>query len=339
MRPMAAADLHSSGGARDWNGVRFDAARRGHVESYFFKLNDADGRRALWLKATILSRLSSALAVAEAWAIAFDRQATHIGVKEVVPYADASFSEERLLVKVANLHFSNGHIEGKVESNGHAIAFALDFTTDVAPLVHLSSQRLYEGRFPSSKFVTPHPDSRFTGSYSVDGAQVLVDGWRGMQGHNWGKQYTEHYGWGHCNQWDDESELVVEGITARVKIGRIVMPPTTPMSVMYRGVRYMFNRPSELIRSRGRVTTRSWSFRAKSHLARIEGELEADTDDFAGLYYENPDGDVTYCLNSKIACGRVRLEIEGRPPVEAKTRSAALEIGTKDPRHGIRMVA
>jgi len=47
---------------------------------------------------------------------------------------------------------------------------------------------------------------------------------------------------------------------------------------------------------------------------------------------------MTHCLNSKIANGRIRLEVKGRPPLDATTTSAALEIGTKDTSHGIRML-
>jgi hypothetical protein len=323
-----------------WNAVRFDPERRGHVESYFFKLNDAEGRRALWLKATVLSRLSGAGPIAEAWAVAFDREGEHVAAKEVVAYESARFSRDGLSIKVSDLKFEEGRLEGCVASADRRIDFDLRFSTDVAPLVPYPSLRMYTGRLPSSKLVSPHPDSRFSGRYSVDGRLVEVDGWRGMQGHNWGTKHAELYGWGHCNQWHEEDDLVVEGVSARVKLGRrIVTPPLTLVCAIHRGVRYAFNRPSELLLARGGVTRRSWSFRARSRLARIEGELSADTADFAGLYYENPDGEMTYCLNSKIARGTVRLEIEGRPPVVATTRTAALEIGTKDPEHGVRMMA
>jgi hypothetical protein len=322
-----------------WNAVRFDPERRGHVESYFFKLNDSEGRRALWLKATILSRRSGTGPVAEAWAIAFDREEEHVAAKEVVAYESARFSREGLSVKVENLRFEEGRIEGSVASADHRIEFALEFSTDKAPLVPYPSRRMYQGRLPSSKLVSPHPDSRFSGRYSVDGRAVEVEGWRGMQGHNWGTKHAELYGWGHCNQWCEDEELVVEGVTARVKLGRILTPPITIVCAIHRGVRYAFNRPSQLLLARGSVTERSWRFRATAPGARIEGELAADTRDFAGLYYENPNGEMTYCLNSKIARGSVRLEIEGRAPVVVTTRTAALEIGTKHPEHGVHMVA
>ncbi len=323
---------------KDWNAARFEPNGRGHVESYFFKLNDPSGDRALWLKATILERLDGTDPVAEAWAIAFERGAEPVGAKQVIPYREASFSRHRLDVAVAEANFRDGRVQGAVRSGGQDIEFALDFTTDGAALVPFPHPKMYSGPLPTSKLVTPHPDSRYTGHYSVNGQKIEVDGWRGMQGHNWGKRHAELYGWGHCNQWEGEEELLLEGVTARIKIGPVLAPPLTVVCVWHHGVRYEFNSPLQLIRARGEITPRRWSFRAESKLARVQGELEAATAEFAGLYYESPDGSMTHCLNSKIANGRIRLEVKGRPPLDATTTSAALEIGTKDTSHGIRML-
>jgi hypothetical protein len=325
---------------RDWNAVRFDpSGKRGHVESYFLKLNDPEGRRALWLKATILAAQGRP-PVAETWAIAFDREGEHVAAKQVVPFEDASFSPDGFDVKVAGVHFERGRVAGAVESAGRQIEWALDFETDVAPLVQFPSLKMYETALPSSKFVTPYPSTRFSGHYHVDGKEVPVDGWRGMQGHNWGKNHAEKYAWGHCNQWLEGEDLMLEGVTARVKMGPVLVPPLTLLFVWHRGVRYEFNDTRSLLLSaRGEMTHRSWAFSAKGPLAKLEGELHAETEDFVGLYYENPNGEMTYCLNSKIARGRIRLEVKGRAPLVLTTRSAALEIGTKDPRHGVRMLA
>ncbi|MEP7119682.1 MAG: hypothetical protein ABJE95_02185 [Byssovorax sp.] len=324
---------------RDWNAARFEptglGGQRGHVESYFLKLNDREGRRALWIKATILAREGSVAPVAEAWAIAFDRAGAHAGAKEIVPFERARFSRERLDVRVADLAISAGEISGSVASHGRRIELALRFTTTSAPLVLFPSLRMYEGPLPSSKLVSPYPDARFTGHYVVDGERVDVDAWRGMEGHNWGRRHAELYAWAHCNQWENEEDLIFEGATARVKVGPLLAPPLTVLAVWSRGVRYPFNAPLVLLRSRGEIGLRAWSFRAESRLARVEGELAAETRDFVGLRYENPDGAMTYCLNSKIAAGKLRFEVKGRPPLTARTRAAALEIGTRDPAHGI----
>ena len=324
---------------RDWNGVRFaGAAKGGHSESYFLKLNDPTGRRALWLKATILKKLDAG-PVAEVWAIAFDREGEHIGVKEVMPFTDASFSREAFDVRAGRVRFRDGRVEGAVSMDGHEVEWELDFTTDAPPLVPFPSERMYADSMPYWKFVSPHPDSRFQGKYRVDGQDVVVDGWHGMQGHNWGKRHTEFYAWGHCNQWDDADELVFEGASGQPKIGPVMAPMVSMFFVYHRGVRYSFNEPKYLLKTKADVTLRRWEFSAENDLARVEGAIHASTDDFVGLRYENPDGKMTYCLNSKIADARIRFAVEGRPPIEATTRAMAFEVGTKDRGHGVRLHA
>ena len=321
----------------DWNACRFDPARGGgHVESYFLKLNGPDTRRALWLKATILKKKGQE-PVAEAWAIAFDREGTHIAVKEEHPFSGANFSSRSFDVTVGRVHFENGRLVGSVSSHGHVIEWALDMTTRAAALVPLPTERMYSDKLPNSKLVTPHPDSKFDGYYQVDGARVDVKGWRGMQGHNWGRRHAELYGWGHCNQWDNAGQLIFEGVSARVRVGPVLLPTMTLLVVCYRGVRYYLTSPRSLLSAKGNVTPRRWEFSSRSPLAQIEGYLEADASDFVGLYYENPDGEMTHCLNSKIARGHLKFEVFGRPPVEANTRSAAFEVGTKNHGHDVAM--
>jgi len=69
----------------------------------------------------------------------------------------------------------------------------------------------------------------------------------------------------------------------------------------------------------------------------VQGDVCAQAADFVGLYYPNPDGQMTYCLNSKLATARIRLELPGEEPKDWITRTAAFEIGTREPEHGIRM--
>src|SRR5258705_7581848 len=102
----------------DWNATRFDpSAEHGHVESHFLKLNDADGRRALWLKATILARIGQA-PVAEAWAVAFDRELGHAAAKQVVPWESASFARAGLAIRVADVAIALASTRGALAASG-----------------------------------------------------------------------------------------------------------------------------------------------------------------------------------------------------------------------------
>lgn len=340
---MNANAATAANAANAWNGCHFDPTRGGHVESWFLKLNDPAGARALWLKATIRNpdpRFHAGGPVAESWAIAFERRHPPRGAKHVVPYAQAGFSALGLDLSVADLRWQDGHISGAVVGDRHAVTFDLRYTDPGPALVPLPSRRMYSGPFPSSKFVSPAPDARFDGHYALDGHRVEVQGWRGMQGHNWGRRHAHRYAWGHCNQWHGHDDLWFEGVTAQVKIGPVTAPPLTLLCVSHRGVRYLFNTGTDLLlRARGEFDLRRWTFRAENALAAVEGELEADAPDFAGLRYDNPSGPPTFCLNSKIARGRLRLHIRGRAPFEAETHSAALEIGTHDAHHGVVLLA
>lgn len=322
-----------------WNAVRYAPGNDQHVESYFLKLNDAEGRRALWLKTTILARPAEA-PVAEAWAIAFDRREGHRAAKQVMPFADARFGTDGLDVQVGEVVVKDGKTRGVVESRGTRIAWDLAFSGDAAPIVPFPTEAMYTGSFPRSKVVSPYPDVRFDGFYEVDGVRHEVSGFRGMQGHNWGTSHTHQYAWGHCNVFDGEPELVFEGMTGRVRVGPLVAPPLTVLCVRYRGVRYEWNRPSDLLlSSAGDMGLRSWRFAAHSDIGAIAGHMTASDDDFVGLLYENPVGAPAYCLNSKIARCSLAFTPAGRPTLRASSAAAALELGTTDPGHGIRILA
>jgi hypothetical protein len=175
------------------------------------------------------------------------------------------------------------------------------------------------------------------GEVEVDGERWDVSRWRGMQGHNWGIGHADLYAWCHVNSWESDAELVVEAMSGKVRVGPVMTPLVTLVCARFRGVSYTWNSPLELARAHGEVGLRRYDFSAEGKRARIEASFESDTDDMVGLYYPNPDGPMTYCLNSKLSRANVRFEVLGRPPVVLRSRAAALEIGTRDAEHGVRM--
>jgi hypothetical protein len=322
-------------------GVRYTPrdAKRGHVESYFLKANDADGRRAVWIKATILAPTGGASrAVAEAWAIAFDRDTDHVAVKATVPFAEARFAEGALDVEVAGCTWEPGRARGRIETAGRTVAWDLAFEPVGAPLFHYPHARMYDGAFPTTKLVSPWPDVRVSGRVTVDGEAWTLDAWPGMLGHNWGARHTHLYAWGHCNAWEDGvDDFVFEGASARVKVGPLVAPMSTLLCVRHRGVRYDLNAVTDIVRNHGDISLRRWRFGGANRVVRVEGEMWAETDRFVGLFYENPSGPMTYCLNTKLAHAKVTVQERGRAPVVLRSRAAALEIATHDEHHGVRM--
>lgn len=341
----------------DWNALRFDADHpRNHVESFFMKLNDPKGERALWLKATIFAtQREPGRPMAEGWAIAFDRRSgstRHVAVKHELPFDKASFDKQKLGIHWEipeapslrggvrpsdSLSLEPGCTRGAVSAHNHRIAWTLRFSGSLPSVAPLPFAWMYSPKSPTSKIVSPYPDLRFEGEVLVDGEAWNIDGWRGMQGHNWGRRHTDLYAWSHINVWDQDEDFVFEGMSAQVQLGPIKTPMLTLISVRKGGVAFDWNEPRVIAKARAQSDFRSWSFSAENRDARIEGKLVADTADMVGLYYANPDGPMTYCLNSKLARAEIRFEAQGRPPLRLSSKAAALEIGTHDEGHGVTM--
>lgn len=329
----------------DWNAVRVDREPGDHVESYFLKANEPTGERALWIKATLFSSSREpGRVLAEGWAIVFDRRPAaeggaqhHVAVKSTLPYGETRFSDRSLDVRWEGFSLEPGATRGELSTKGHTIAWDLRFEGALSPMVPFFHPAMYRGKFPKSKLVTPYPSLAFSGTISADGVEHTVDGWRGMQGHNWGRGHADRYAWSQCNVWDQDEDFILEALAGQVRVGPVLTPLVTIACVRHRGVRYDFNRPRTLLKARSDVTPRHFSFTAESPEARIEGALDASVDDMVGLYYENPSGPTTHCLNSKLASARVRFEASGRAPLVLTSRAAALEVGTHDVTHGVRM--
>ncbi len=331
----------------DWNAVRFTPQSGDHVESYFLKATAPDAQRAFWVKATIFAAAAEPeRAVAEGWAIAFyHRSADHrnVAVKHTVAFADASFSDRGLAIdwhapnSTDAMHLEPGATGGAISTGRDTIGWDLSIADRAEPFVPFPYPQMYTGPLPSSKTVTPAPDARFSGHVDVGEDRWEIAGWKGMQGHNWGRGHAEQYAWSHCNQWDQGTELFLEALSARVRVGPLLTPVLTVICVRHQGVDYSFNRPLEMVRARGDIGLRRYTFSAQAKAAKLSGLFEASVEDFVGLYYRNPRGAMTYCLNSKLAAGRIRFEPEGLAPVDLTTRAAALEVGTKRADHGVKM--
>ncbi len=321
-----------------YDGVRYRESSRGHVESYFVKLNDPSQTRALWIRTTIFARRGGDGALAEAWAIAFDRERGNLAVKATFPLRDARFSRDAIDVALPGVTLTRKRAAGSVRHDAQAIEFDLALSDETAPQTYYPAAWMYEGSFPSSKILSPMPDLRATGHVVVGGDRWDVRGWRGLLGHNWGKQNAFAYAWGHCNVWDEADDVVFEGTSGRVRVGPILIPTTTTLVFRCGETAFALNGPGPLLTNRASITFRSWKFSGHGPNVSVRGEFSSQAGDMVGLHYPNPDGTMTYCLNSKLASAEIEIRERGGSPRVLHSRAAALEIGTRKPDHGIPMV-
>lgn len=324
------------------NEVRFRPAHaeRGHVESHFLKATSPDGKRAIWVKHTILSpRGAPDRATAQSWGIAFDRRGEvprATGAKRVVPVREARFTATPFASEVGGSRFESTLARGRVDH----VSWDLRWTPHAAPFHLLPLERMYTAPFPKQKQLSPTPDATFGGWVEVEGERWDVDGWPGMQGHNWGVANSDAYAWAQCNAWKDAPPGTwFEGATARLRIGPVMTPWLSVMSLHANGQLYRFDGPRSLLSRAVDVGFYRWRFTARHGPFALEGEIRAARDDLAGLLYDNPSGPPTFCLNSKLATGTLVLRHGGRVVAELASDRFALELGTKDQGHGVPILA
>ena len=329
------------------NAVRLLSSAKGHVESHFIKANSPDGRRALWLKHTLLVPTDlPEQAVGEVWAVTFERKGSStetlkLGAKRSFPLRDVSFQAEpfRWQAPCAILHA--GKAEGELAASGSPqLKWSLRFACAAPPFRPFPSERMYTGRFPRSKSLTPYPDARFGGELSVNGDAWDLSDFVGCQGHNWGTSHAHAYAWVHGNAWRADGEPAAvwfEALTGKVRAGPWITPWLTAATVSINGTLHRFDGPRAMIGGQVTVDDRSLSLELRQGGDRLQARFWAETQSLAGLRYEDPDHSVLACLNSKLASGEVALTTKGRT-WSFKSDQVALELGTRNPDHGVTML-
>jgi hypothetical protein len=319
----------------------------GHVESLFLKGNSPDGQRALWVKYTILAARSGAPDVAELWAIAFDRAgAAPRANKRTYPITRAELRRAPFGLILPEGEIGHGFARGALgfdAEGGPRLRWDLRYPCPEQPFRPFPAARMYTGAFPRTKTLTPVPDSVLTGTFEVDDEAWDVTGFRAAQGHNWGKGHAHAYAWAHANALCPEpgsaplGRAWLEVISGRVRLGPLLTPWLTCAAIEIDGELFRFDGPRALLSRRVHSDARSFAFTLQKGAATLTGRIWADASLLAGLRYQDPDGQILACLNSKLAHAEVTL-CAGDRRWSLRTDQAALELGTRRTDHGIALL-
>jgi hypothetical protein len=171
-------------------------------ESHYLTAVDPAGGRALWLRHTALHGKPSV------WVTWFDPEPHAQRVELDEPLSTSSWPRCSLGA------LTGTSARGQVGDT----AWDLSWEPRAEPLPYLPSTRLYDRAFPRSQGVAVVPDAVLSGTY--DGTSL--DGWRGVVGHNWGRDHAEQWCWLHAPLPEGWLDLVL----VRIRVGRLLTPWT-----------------------------------------------------------------------------------------------------------------
>ncbi len=325
-----------------WNRCRHDPARSaGHYESYFQRANHPERPLGFWIRYTIFSPEGQPhAAVGELWAIWFDGERNKVtAVKSVVPLTNCRFDRTCLSVQVGEARLNEARLSGAAASQGHAIAWDLEYSGDAAPLL-LLPEELYDRAFPKAKALVGTPNASYRGTVSVDGEVHAISAWIGSQNHNWGQRHTDRYAWAQVAGFDGVPDSFLECSTAQIKVGPLWSPCFTLVVLRLEGEEYAINALPRALIAEGRWSYFDWTLRTRQAGIEIAATISAPRERFVGLRYDNPPGGAKTCLNTKLARVELRLRRAGRPELHLRCEHrAAFEILTDDGAHGVPIVA
>ena len=307
------------------------------MESYFVKANSPDGERALWIRFTIFSPNDGKRpGIAETWCIAFQRGVGVFGAKQPKRLDLTSLRSHPFSLDFGKNHFAARAVRGIVESETGT--FAWDFTLD--PIYSKSFRPLpfpsmYDGAFPRTKSLTTTPSARLRGTAQINGEAWNLDGWNATQGHNWGVSHAHRWSWTHCADFPESPGTWFEAITGRVRVGLVTSPTMASAGLFHNGKLYRFDSLGTLLLSNTRTSLFSHEFAFASGECAVRGKVSAARKDIACVLYENPDGSLRSCLNSKLAEIELTIEVERGAPIVLTSNRATLELGMLPTEHDL----
>lgn len=279
----------------------WDGETRGHYEVYYLKLNDPEAEVACWLRYTLSAPLRGE-PVAELWGIFFNRNepARNLALKAACPWSEATGSRDSFRFQIGAAVLEHARAQGELWRGDQVLRWDLRWEPNTTSLRHLPFEWMYRSPFPKTKVLSPNFDIRVSGALEVNGRSYRLQDALGQQSHLWGTRHAEEWVWGHCNAFEEDETAVFEGLSARVRIGPLLLPPLTLFCLQSRGRLYLLNGPWQLLTNRSSAGVGMWRFAGRGSGIRIEGEARCAIEHVVGAEYTDPDGGKRWCHNTKV---------------------------------------
>jgi len=218
--------------------------------------------------------------------------------------------------------------------------WSLHFDALQSELRHLPREWLYRAPLPRTKLTSPTPSAAFSGWLHLKGrADIELDGWRGMIGHNWGAEHAERWIWLHGVGFDGAPDAWLDVALGRVKVAGRLTPWVANGALSLDGRRVRLGGlGARGLQVREGVDGCTLSLPGEGGATlHVRASVPAGT--AAGWRYGDPDGESGHDV---VNCSIAGLELDLQPgSTDAASRSlrsahgGVYELGMRERDHGV----
>lgn len=311
----------------------------GFQEIWHLKVNDPENQRAFWVRFVLMASRNGFRRVSEVWGVYFQRGANKEVFKVALKQSHDlnSFSAlDSSGVRIGECELTSQGSRGSIQSKGHTLRWNLSFRSAREVSCEFIPEPLRKTKLVRIALTTEHEDLRCTGKVQVDGEEISIQDAPAMQGHIRGSGVPRSWVWGHCNSFVDEkgemADFIFEGLTARTQlVGPLTTPKLSSFFFWYKGQPHRFNGMWDLMHLRSENTLTEWKFQADRGDLSFRGQVKAEHRDFAGLTYEDTNGSLLYCADTKLADMQVHVYRKGKLEATFLSKgSASFEIASRN---------
>jgi len=306
----------------------------GHYESFYIKATRPGGGKGIWLRHTVHKRPDEE-PTGSLWVTVFDADEPSPRAVKLTVGADELAAPGGAYIKVANALLEPGRAHGSLDVDGTAVSWDLTFESEAPAFRHLPYDFLYGAKLPRTKLLSPYPDARYSGAFTIDGETTELDSWPGMIGHNWGAEHAERWIWTQANEFR-EADGYFDAALGRIKIG----PWTTPW--VANGILHLdgtSHRLGGLDRVRSTKVDEhptACEFELTGKDIKVRGRVSSEPRNFVAWVYADPVGPEHNTVNCSISDMELTVERKGLEPVRLECiGAAAYELGMRETDHGI----
>ena len=313
-------------------------ARSGMYESFYLRAVSPREPLGVWIRHTV-SKPAGAPARGSVWCTVFDARRGRPFMHKLTSAA-LGVPQDGWIEVGEQGDGEQGAAIGPAWANGACgdARWGLEIVSQEPPLRHLPREWLYRAPLPRTKLTSPAPLASVHGELDLPDRRIVLDGWRGMVGHNWGAEHAERWIWLHGVDFAQAGDAWLDVALGRVKIAGRMTPWVANGALSIGGRRVRLGG----LGARGLRVQESASgcslLLPGEHGARLQLRARVPAESAAGWRYGDPHGgdghDVVNCSVASLELA-VSLADERGQRTLSSPYGGVYELGMRERDHGV----